>query len=209
MDTIIQPQHLKNAYTYSGFKHLVEQLLKESKATSGNDDKLVDYSKLNLQRMKRLEKQVELLPAIKKQLDALQQDWYWVVFGEGWCGDVAQNLPIIAKITNATSHISLQILLRDQHSHLMDHYLTNGGKAIPKLVCINQDNMKELGTWGPRPAPIQKEVMRIKGEKEAAQATKDEYVEELHKKIHKWYAQDQGKTIQKELASLIKQWRQS
>ena len=37
----------------------------------------------------------------------------------------------------------------------MDHYLTNGGRSIPKLVVLRAADLTELTTWGPRPAEAQ------------------------------------------------------
>jgi hypothetical protein len=45
----------------------------------------------------------------------------------------------------------------------MDAYLTNGGRSIPKLICLDKSG-KEIFTWGPRPEVIQEVMNRLKSE---------------------------------------------
>ncbi|MFB6257601.1 MAG: thioredoxin family protein, partial [Flavobacteriales bacterium] len=105
-----------------------------------------------------------------------------------------------------TDHVRLQLLWRDQHSDIMDQYLTEGGRSIPKLIALRSSNLEELGTWGPRPKPVQKEMLRIK--EEYKNAPKKEMIEVLHKGMHKWYAEDKGQTLQEEFLSLLEEWTQ-
>ena len=125
---------------------------------------------------------------------------------EGWCGDVAQNLPVIAKISGITENIELKILLREENPEVMDAYLTNGGKAVPKLICLTADTMREKGTWGPRPEPVQKMVLELKEEKQNNTDLK-ELVERYHNTMNKWYDEDKSQTIQKEFLSLVNSWK--
>ncbi|MFB6257602.1 MAG: thioredoxin family protein, partial [Flavobacteriales bacterium] len=98
----------KEGIDYSSFKERTRQLLEEGKPTSGDAEKmpeLLDFTKLNLKRMDRLPKQVEIGHAITEKLLMLPEELTWVVLVEGWCGDVAQNLPIIAKMAELTDHV--------------------------------------------------------------------------------------------------------
>jgi hypothetical protein len=207
MRNTIQKKHLDKAYDYKSFRKLVDDLLEQGKATSGNDSEmpLTEFTKLNVQRMSRIDKTLELKEELKKELQNPDEKWYWVVLAEGWCGDVSQNLPVIAKIADASGNIDLKILLRDQNLDIMDQYLTNGGRSIPKLICLDADSLSELGTWGPRPEVLQKMVMEAKEKKDPDRPRK-EWVEDIHEKMHKWYADDKGETIQKEFIGLIKKW---
>jgi hypothetical protein len=96
--------------------------------------------------------------------------------------------------------IELCILLRDENLEIMDQYLTDGGRAIPKLVCLDAQNLGEIGTWGPRPEPAQQMVREYK-EKE------DRPYSELAKDLHKWYAEDQTNTLQQEMLQKIEDWK--
>ena len=208
MRNAIQKKHIDKAYDYKSFKKLVDDLLEEGRATSGNDSDmpLTEFTKLNVRRMSRIDKTLELKDELKDELRNLNDKWYWVVLAEGWCGDVSQNLPVIAKMAEASANIELKILLRDQNLDVMDQYLTDGGRSIPKLICLEADSLKELGTWGPRPEVLQKMVMEAKEKKDPDQPRK-EWVDDIHEKMHKWYADDKGETIQGEFIDLIKQWQ--
>ena len=48
----------------------------------------------------------------------------------------------------------------------MDLFLTNGARAIPKLIVLDKDN-NLLDTWGPRPAVATKMVADYKTEHRA------------------------------------------
>src|ERR1700757_2287617 len=57
----------------------------------------------------------------------------WLVITEGWCGDAAFNIPTMALIEKAfPGKIELRFVLRDTNLELMDAYLTEGGRSIPK-----------------------------------------------------------------------------
>ncbi len=110
-----------------------------------------DIKKLNLSRSTRVEKQFvpsdEIIEAIKN----ISAPQLWIVLTESWCGDSAQNLPVLAKISELNKNVEFRILPRDSNLEIMDHYLTNGTRSIPKLIAFNEDG-KELFLWGARPA---------------------------------------------------------
>ena len=131
---MITAGHIEKGYSYKSFRNMVGGLLAEGKATGGNNSEfpLVEFTKSNVERMENLDKTIALLPELIEELQNLSEKWVWIVLAEGWCGDVAQNLPVIAKIAEVTENIKLKILLREENRKVMDAYLTNGGKAIPK-----------------------------------------------------------------------------
>ena len=207
---IITHERIEEAITYEDFRELVKELYEEGKTTSGTpqgDIPLLEFTRMNMQRMNRLDKQVELKDEVINELQSITGKWYWVTLVEGWCGDVAQNLPIIAKMADFTDNVALKLILRDQYPDIIDQYLTNGGRSIPKLICLRASDLEELGTWGPRPEPVQEMVLEVKRLK-ASDTPKKELVDEYHEKMHKWYAEDKGQTIQDEFAGKIKEWKQ-
>ena len=117
----------------------------------------------------------------------------WMVLAEGWCGDVACILPIIAKLAEVNSQIILRILRRDEHLPIMDNYLTHGGRSIPKLVAF-ETNGNELWQWGPRPKEAQKLITDLK-EKETP-------FPELVQQLLAWYETDAGKSIAQEITAV-------
>jgi hypothetical protein len=79
----------------------------------------------------------------------------------------------------------------------MDAYLTNGGRSIPKLICLDKTG-KELFTWGPRPVVIQEVMNRLKAEGITEIAT-------IVEQIQKAYNEDKQAGIYSEFELLLKE----
>ena len=137
----------------------------------------IDYTKLNLARTRRIE------------------------ITEPWCGDGAQNLPVLQALAALAPKIDMHILLRDSHLEVMDRYLTNGGRSIPKLVAFDGEG-KELFQWGPRPAAAQALVLGNKTLPEAERLDKDALAEALHR----WYHGNGGMEVMNELVALVRSY---
>ena len=197
---VITPDIIQNGYSFNAYVELIENLLADNK-TTGNDHSefMVDYTRLNMQRMKRLIKTTVLLEELRKELQSLQKEMVWVVITEGWCGDAAQIVPVIAEMARNSDKIKLSLILRDEYPEVMDEYLTNGTRSIPKLVCLEADTLKELGSWGPRPAAAQEMIMEAKKNPDLS---RDEFIH----KVHKWYADNRTLDTQKELLEKLKEW---
>jgi hypothetical protein len=157
------------------------------------------YGKLNRQRMKRLEKTVELNESLKEKARGVSRKMIWLTITEGWCGDAAQNIPIIEKIAAENSNIETRYVLRDENLELMDKYLTNGGRAIPKLICLDAESLEEIGVWGSRPN-IADDYFR---EMKAQGMEKPEMME----KMQRWYLQNGEQAIQNEFENLLSKWQ--
>lgn len=193
---MIRPHHLRNASEYPAYRELLQKLLAEGK-TTGHDqsETLLNYARVNFQRMTRVEKTVSLTPKLLHALSCVNQSYTWLVITEGWCGDTAQIIPVLNAICNATPNIRLMLLLRDDNPDVMEQYLTNGARSIPKLICLEKESLRELFTWGPRPAPLQALVMQM---------VKDSVPkDEKGLIVQKWYNADQGVTTQAEIAALV------
>lgn len=194
-------EFFKKTITFREYISLTERLLSEGKTTgSDQSEKMVEYTKLNFKRMQRIEKTTTILPELKELICNLQQRQYWILIAEPWCGDAANTVPVIAKIAEMSDKISLGIILRDEYPEVMNEYLTNGGRSIPILILMNEE-FKELGTWGPRPALLQNIV-----KEERAKPGYDSA--ELKKMIQMWYVNDKSVSIQREIVSLLKKIRE-
>lgn len=198
---MVNISEITNAYSYDEYKKLVIAHAEKGE-TSGKEQlpERIEATKLNAQRMKRIYKQIEISNEIQAVLENINKRWTWIVLAESWCGDGAQNIPIIAKIAECSPDIELKIILRDENPEIMDAYLTNGSSSIPKLVCINLETKEEIGTWGPRPVIIQNMVKQYRSEN--PNVPHDEFV----KNLHLWYAKDKGESLQKNLETLLRQW---
>lgn len=158
------------------------------------DKKFYDYRKLNYQRSTRLEKTFFPLEETKQIFSNINSPQKWIVITESWCGDSAQNLPVIVKLAQLNSNIDFKIVLRDSNVEFMDLHLTNGGRAIPKLIVYDKDD-NELFQWGPRPVEAQNLFSRLKnGGIEKS---------EINKELHLWYGRNRGKEVEKEISELI------
>lgn len=189
-------EQLDNCYSFETYKTFVSDLVSQGK-TSGPEQRedLIHYTELNAKRMKRVEKTTVLTDAVKENLLKLSQPLTWLLISEAWCGDAAQIVPVIGKIAAETEHLDLKIILRDEHEEIMDQYLTNGGRSIPKLICLD-DQHREVFSWGPRPKTIQQVVTDTK-----AEGITDHAI--LVERIQNAYNQDRSSSIQQELSELM------
>ncbi|KOY51675.1 thioredoxin family protein [Polaribacter dokdonensis] len=195
MKDIIQ-ESLKNTYTYLEYKNLVKHLLAEGKSTGPNQSEaLTNYSLLNDKRMKRLDKTIKLTENTQLEIAKVTQPQTWLVITEGWCGDAAQNLPVIDKMASLNSNIELKLVLRDENLALMDLFLTNGGRSIPKLIILDKD-VNVINTWGPRPKVATKMVADYKAEHGALDAT-------FKQDLQVWYNKDKGQSTQNDFVEMI------
>jgi hypothetical protein len=158
------PALFAQAMDFSAYMQLSEQLVAEGRTSGPNQtEAYVYYTKLNLQRMKRLNKTVEVPAQLTELMKQKANNWRWITITEPWCGDAAQCVPVIEKLALATRGIQTHYILRDEHPAIMDAYLTNGGRSIPKLICLDEKGA-EVFTWGPRPAVIQEVMNRLKAD---------------------------------------------
>lgn len=153
-----------------------------------------DYTKLNWQRSSRIERTYRVSPELSVRLNAIAEPQLWLIITEPWCGDSAQLLPGLVKIAACSDQITLRILLRDQNLDIMDQYLTDGGRAIPKLIAFDKQGI-ELFTWGPRPQKAQQLLL----DRKAVGMEK----EEIYKEMHKWYARDKLKAVEAEFLDIL------
>lgn len=198
---VLDAARLSSAYTYAAYRRLIDELMALNRTTGTTQtEELVQYARLNVQRMQRIDKTVQLLPELQTALAELPQRYVWLVITEGWCGDAAQIVPVLEAVAQAShGQLTTRYLLRDEHLDLMDRYLTNGGRSIPKLVVLHADTLTEAATWGPRPATAQELFTRLKQE----QVSHEEFVTQLHG----WYAKDRTLSTQHELLALVQSLR--
>ncbi|POY38634.1 thioredoxin family protein [Solitalea longa] len=198
-----QNAFLKSEYeqsiTYESYRELINDLLPHNLTTGGNSSpEMLEYARMNVQRMNRWDKTYTPSAELTEIVNSYNQKEIWLMLTEGWCGDAAQNVPLIKKIADLSSNIEIRFLLRDQHTELMDQYLTNGSRSIPKLIRLNAETFEEIGTWGPRPEALQERVLHMKNE---LGMSKDE----MAKEIHLWYAKNKGEALEAEFGSMLKE----
>lgn len=152
-----------------------------------------EYAKLNLSRVNRWLKKDIFSEETKSTFASISSPQKWILITEAWCGDAAHIAPVLYKLSGLSDLIEFEIQLRDSDSEI-DNYLTNGGKAIPKLV-VRDENGKDLFNWGPRPAECQVMVVEMK--------TMDLSNQDKNMRIQQWYNMDKGAGIQKEIVEQL------
>jgi hypothetical protein len=186
--------------SFEDYLALIDSLLEKGMTTGTNQaTDIVNFGRLNRQRMKRLEKTVKIDPQVSAAAKALSRPLIWLILTEGWCGDAAQSLPVIEKIAAESDWISTRYLLRDENLELMDRYLTDGGRAIPKLICLDGETLREIGSWGARPERAQAYFLSMKAEGLGKEL--------MMENLQRWYLKDKERSIQEEFLILLKKWK--
>lgn len=203
MNNILHNPVIPHSYDYSAYRNFVRTLAEHYSSTGQVTPERIEATRLNAQRMKRIEKQIAIRLDLSILVQNVKSQWEWIVLAESWCGDGAQVIPVLAKIAALNPNIKFKIVLRDENPELMDNYLTNGARAIPKLICLDQRTRKETGTWGPRPDSIARKVFDFKMKNPDAPHT------EFLKNLHLWYAEDKGQSVQEDFLVLIEEWQKS
>lgn len=185
---------LNNTLTYSGYRKLVKDLIKDKSSTSGGKDEyMLNYSILNDKRMDRLDKKAILDEETAQKIKLLEKQT-WLILTEGWCGDAAQNIPYLNKLAQENPNIELKLVLRDQNIELMNDFLTNGGQSIPKLISLDENN-DVLFSWGPRPTNAAKLISDYKAEHGVVDA-------QIKKDLQIWYNKNKGADVYSDLVEL-------
>lgn len=82
-----------------------------------------------------------------------------IVLAHDWCGDVASNLPLFAKIEALTGKLKLHILIRDPDNwDIANAYPAEDGKLrLPTYIFFNKQG-EQLGVFIERPAAITEKI---------------------------------------------------
>lgn len=188
---------IDSSMSYEQYRNLIDNLLLENK-TTGNDQAaaMINYTNMNVHRMKRLDKTTSMTEKGIEELNTLKQSYTWLVLTEAWCGDAAQTVPVMNKIAESSNgKISVRFILRDEHLDIIDAHLTKNGRAIPKLIVLD-NSLKEVTNWGPRPKTLQDMVNVWKADPLLTH-------EDWSEKVHAWYAKDKTQQTMLELLDLI------
>ena len=191
-------ESLTRSFSYNEYREVITKSLEGKKAEGTPAEDMVHYTLLNETRMNRLEKTIRLTDEVKSALNNLKRPLTWLVLSEGWCGDAAQILPILYKMAEASVNIEMRVVFRDENEPLMDLFLTNGSKSIPKLLVLDPETNRVIADWGPRPKGASDLIKRYKAEFGSIN-------EEAKNQLQLWYLHDKGESTQREIMDLMKQ----
>lgn len=155
----------------------------------------LNYLKLNKSRQNRWLKTAKINNDLENIIKNINQQQTWYLIVEPWCGDAAHITPFIFLMSEINPNITLKIVYRDTPPFMIDDYLTDGGKSIPKLI-IRDSKENDIHVWGPRPKACQRFYLDLKEQNISVGTLKEE--------LQKWYNTDKGNSIQKEFLELLK-----
>lgn len=188
---------LTKSMSYQEYRQLVDDLA-ENNSTTGHDksEAFTDFTKLNQRRIKRWDKTLKLSDEALQAIKIYNKKTTWLLITESWCGDAAHIVPVINKVAEQNDNIILKLVLRDDNDDLMNEFLTNGGKSIPKLIALDE-NLNVIDTFGPRPSYATKLVEEYKAEF-------GKLTPEFKEELQRWYNKDKGQSTIEDLVELLK-----
>lgn len=176
---------------YSSYKQLFDEILNNPNPEAPYEDAMyLDYTKLNRSRMKRWDKQLSLDTNLVSHLKKIKSPQHWIIISEPWCGDAAHIIPFIIRMTEQNEYLTYDIQLRDTDPFLIQSYLTNNTKSIPKLI-VRDEKGNDLFSWGPRPKQAQELMDKMKALNADFETSKIA--------LQNWYNEDKGMSLNSEL----------
>ena len=196
MNNIIK-SGLENSMSYDAYRNLMIQLAEEEDTTGDEKSAArIDFTKLSSRRMKRWDKTLKINEASKKRLIDFDASVTWLVITESWCGDAAHVIPVLNKVAELNPKINLRLVLRDENPELMDMFLTDGNKSIPKMIMIDDETGAVLDTYGPRPSEATGYVKRFK-------AIHGALTPEFKEDLQHWYNKNKGVAIVEDVTEML------
>lgn len=191
-----------NAMNYEAYKVLVRDLVQHKKSTgTDTSEERIALTKLNASRLKRLDKTISISETALEHFRNIPSQQTWLLIAESWCADAVQTVPVLHKITSVNPNLNLKIVLRDENEELMNHFLTNGARSIPKLLILDEGH-DVMDVWGPRSVNATQLVVNYKREHGLIDAT-------FKQNLQMWYLKDGGKSIVEDLVSLTSTMQES
>lgn len=205
----ISSAFLEKAISYAEYRELASTLLADGHSTAhlspvpgvAEGPEILEYTRMNEQRMNRIDKTIRIPAETAAQLQLIDRPLLWLTLTESWCGDAAQIIPVLNALASNNPHLQLRFLLRDVNLELTDAFLTNGGRAIPKVIMVDPETNRVLGSWGPRPAEAQDLYTGYKQQINALadQEAKAALWQVATTALHTWYAKDKGLSTMQEV----------
>lgn len=188
---------ISRSISYKEYRNLVEELVAADGTTGPNQtEALIEYTKLNDRRMRRWDKTLKITDEVNEKVANVKTAYTWLVLTESWCGDAAHVMPAINKVASLNDNIDFKVVLRDENEALMDAFLTNGGRSIPKLIIIDSETKEVVNTFGPRPSEATQMVLDYKEEH-------GKITPEFKEDLQRWYNKDKGQTAINDLVALL------
>ncbi len=182
--------------SYTAYKEKVASVIAqgENDAMTTEERDKYNFTKLNQTRINRIDKTYIPSAEIKDAMSKITTPQTWLILTAIWCGDSAQNVPQLVKMAETNPLIEIKLIERDENLDIMDEFLTDGKRSIPKLIALDSDG-NIVFTWGSRPKAAQALV------RNAIDSGIEKKVWEEH--LHLWYARNKGKDLENELINVL------
>ena len=196
IDTLLS-ESISKGIDYKDYNNQVQLMALEDR-TSGNEqsEALINYTKLNARRMKHWDKTLKIADDISEKIAQLKLDMTWLVITETWCGDAAHVIPVLNKMAVLNEGIDMRMVYRDENPELMDAFLTNGNRAIAKVIMIDNTSKEVVSTYGPRPSAATRMVQDYK-------FLHGKLSPEFKEDLQRWYNKDKGATTVLDVVKLL------
>jgi len=192
-------ESINGGISYRDYRELVEQLADEHSNTGiEKTEALANYTKLNDRRMRRWDKTIKISKETQQKISEFNQKMTLLIITESWCGDAAHVIPALNKMAELNPNIDVKLVLRDENLELMDMFLTKGGRAIPKVIMIDDETGAVLSTYGPRPSEASSYVNRFV-------AKNGSLTPEFKEDLQHWYNGDKGQNIINDVIEILSQ----
>jgi len=196
MDSLIN-NSITKGISYKAYRDLVKQLVNDNSTTGlEKTEALINYTKLNDRRMKRWDKMIKVSEDAKNKIKGFSNPVTWLIITESWCGDAAHVIPVLNKIAELNTNIDIKIVLRDENLELIDLFLTNGGRAIAKVIMIDNETGNVFNTYGPRPSEATRNVEKFK-------STYGKLTPEFKEDLQHWYNKNKGQNIIEDVIQML------
>ncbi|MBE0686305.1 MAG: thioredoxin family protein [Anaerolineaceae bacterium] len=118
-----------------------------------------------------------------QKLKEFNQDRKILVVTEAWCKDCLMNLPIIAKMVEASPNVELKIFIRHENPELTLFFSQNGYNNIP-LCWVMKKDFSFCGAWVERPQKAHFMLEKWKNDHpEYVEIQNDNTLSDEHKKL--------------------------
>lgn len=192
-------ESINGGISYRDYRELVKQLADEHSNTGiEKTEALANYTKLNDRRMRRWDKTIKISKETQQKISEFNQKMTLLIITESWCGDAAHVIPALNKMAELNPNIDVKLVLRDENLELMDMFLTKGGRAIPKVIMIDDETGAVLSTYGPRPSEASSYVNRFV-------AKNGSLTPEFKEDLQHWYNGDKGQNIINDVIEILSQ----
>jgi thiol-disulfide isomerase/thioredoxin len=125
-----------------------QNLLTEEKLLQGmTTQQYIDQIKVNKQPFEDIYRAVKVPANVQAAFDGLAEPVKLAVFTADWCGDAMSTTPVILRLAESTSKISIQVFNRDEELDLTNSFLAeNRAGTVPVFVVLDS-SMNEIARF--------------------------------------------------------------